>query len=59
MLVVPTDGAPIITVPGPSDVGDMRERAPWIADLRCEPSATTAGWHGWRWSSAASGARRA
>jgi Xaa-Pro aminopeptidase len=38
MLVVPTDGAPIITVPGPSDVGDMHERAPWIADLRCEPS---------------------
>src|SRR4051794_33832026 len=41
MLIVPTDaanGAPVIVVPGPSDVGDMRECCPWIADLRCEPS---------------------
>src|SRR4051794_14980144 len=37
-LIVPVDGAPVIVVPGPSDVGDMRERCPWIADLRCEPS---------------------
>lgn len=38
MLILPTDSEPIMCVPGPSDVGDMRERAPWIDDLRCEPS---------------------
>lgn len=43
MLILPTRGDLVIVVPGPSDVGDMRERAPWIADLRCEPSRN----HGW------------
>ncbi|MCC7370116.1 MAG: M24 family metallopeptidase [Chloroflexi bacterium] len=37
-MIVPMDGEPVVVVPGPSDVGDMRERAPWIVDQRCEPS---------------------